>query len=167
LKTRKEPVLKAKDVALAAVLTALAVVLATFLWFPAGPTKCFPGQHIVNAVAGILLGPWYAVAIATATGAIRNFLGLGTVFAFPGGIPGGLVVGLIYRYLWKKDYAALTEPLGTVAIGATISSLIVAPMIGREMTLTFVWTAFAISSIPGCIIGFITIKALRKSGIIS
>jgi energy coupling factor transporter S component ThiW len=153
-----------RRVALAATLVGLAVVLSP-LYFPVGDTKCFPAQHMVNALAGILLGPWYAVFIAIATGTIRIATGMGTVFAYPGGIFGGLVVGLTYRYVRKVDYSALLEPVGTVAIGATLSALVVAPYIGKTMTLIYFWTAFAASSIPGAVLGFIVLKTLRRAGI--
>jgi len=153
-----------RRVALAATLVGLAVVLSP-LYFPVGDTKCFPAQHMVNALAGILLGPWYAVFIAIATGTIRIATGMGTVFAYPGGIFGGLVVGLTYRYVRKVDYSALLEPVGTVAIGATLSALVVAPYIGKTMTLIYFWTAFAASSIPGAVLGFIILKTLRRAGI--
>jgi len=153
-----------RRIALSAVLTATAVILSP-LYFPVGTTKCFPAQHMINAVAGILLGPWYAAMVALATGIIRNALGLGTLYAFPGGIPGALVVGFLRNYL-KNDYAALTEPLGTVVIGATISALLFAPWQGHPFSLSFFWIAFAASSIPGSILGFIVMKALRRTGVI-
>jgi energy coupling factor transporter S component ThiW len=153
-----------RRVALAATFVGLAVVLSPF-YFPVGDTKCFPAQHMVNALAGVLLGPWYAVFIAIATGTIRISTGMGTIFAYPGGIFGGLVVGLMYRYVKKIDYFALIEPVGTVAIGATLSALAVAPLIGKTMTLIYFWTAFAASSIPGAALGFIILKALRRVGI--
>ena len=112
-----------------------------------------------------LLGPWYAVFIAAATGTIRIFTGVGTVFAYPGGVFGGLIVELAYRYFKKTDYSALLEPLGTVAIGATLSALVVAPYLEMTMTLIYFWTAFAASSIPGAILGFIVLKMLRRAGI--
>ncbi len=151
-----------RRVALSTALTATAVILSP-LYIPVGTTKCFPAQHMINAVAGILLGPWYAAMIALATGVIRNTLGLGTLYAFPGGIPGALVVGFLRNYL-KGDYAALTEPLGTVVIGATISALIFAPWQGHPFSLSFFWAAFAASSIPGSILGFGVLKALRRTG---
>lgn len=151
-----------KKIAGAVVLTAIAVVFS-YAFFPVGPTKVYPFQHMVNAIAGIFLGPLYAIAVATAAGILRNMLGTGTVFAFPGGIPGALMVGLVYHYLWRRDYAALTEPVGT-AIGAIISGLIVAPMIGREMSIIAFLIAFLASSIPGAILGFVVVKGLRKSG---
>ncbi|NCC96334.1 MAG: energy coupling factor transporter S component ThiW, partial [Synergistales bacterium] len=43
----------------AGLLTATALLLSG-VSIPFGPTKCFPFQHTVNAVAGILLGPWWA-----------------------------------------------------------------------------------------------------------
>ncbi len=150
-----------KKVAGATVLTALAVILSP-IFFPVGPTKCFPFQHMVNAISGILLGPWYAISVATAAGIIRNMLGTGTIFAFPGGIPGALVVGVTYHFI-KNDLVALTEPIGT-GTGAIISALIVAPMIGKTMTVTAFLIAFLASSIPGSIIGYLVIKGLRKGG---
>lgn len=151
-----------KKIAGAVVLTAIAVVFS-YAFFPVGPTKIYPFQHMVNAISGIFLGPLYAMAVATAAGILRNMLGTGTIFAFPGGIPGALIVGLVYHYLWRRDYAALTEPIGT-AIGAVISGVIVAPMIGREMSITIFLIAFLASSIPGAILGFIIVRGLRKSG---
>jgi len=150
--------------ALSAVLTATAVILSP-LYIPVGTTKCFPAQHMINGIAGVILGPWYASMIALTTGIIRNALGLGTIYAFPGGIPGAFIVGLLHIYI-KNDYAALTEPLGTVFIGATISALLFAPWQGHPFSLSFFWIAFASSSIPGSILGFIVLKALRRTGVI-
>lgn len=157
-------VFSTRRIALSAVLVAVTVILSPF-FIPVGTTKCFPAQHMINGIAGVLLGPWYAASMALATGIIRNIAGLGTVYAFPGGIPGALVVGLFHMYLKGTDYVALTEPLGTVVIGATISALFVAPWQGHSLTLSFFWIAFAASSIPGSVLGFIILKALRGIGL--
>lgn len=152
---------RTKKLALSAVLTAVAVSLSGF-YIPLGSTKCYPIQHMTNAIAGVLLGPWYASIMAVITGLIRNILGLGTIYAFPGGIPGALVVGLVYRYIIKEDYASLTEALGTVVIGASISALAISPFMGHKLTLYFLWIAFAASSVPGSILGYIILKTLRR-----
>jgi len=141
--------------------TAIGVFLASFLWFPAGPTKCFPGQHIVNAVAGVLLGPIHASIVALLIGIIRNLVGWGTIFAFPGGIPGALTVGMFSLLLGhkKRHFAAFSEPLGTVFIGGTLSTIVIGL---NPSTLLFIWSNFAISSVPGSIIGFIILTSIRK-----
>jgi len=149
-----------KKIALAAVLVAVTVVLSP-IHFPVGTTKCYPAQHMINGIAGVVLGPWYAALMALAVGIIRNVLNMGTIYAFPGGIPGALVVGLFYRYVSDNDYAALSEPLGTVGVGATLSALLFAPLQGQQLTMSFFWIAFAASSIPGSILGFIILKSLR------
>ena len=158
-------------IALSAILVALGVVLSLVLNFPVPPTKCYPGQHMINAIAGVLVGPWYGALIALLVGAIRMASGTGTIFAFPGGIPGALIVGLVYWYLRKTDYAAFAEPLGT-AVGGVISATVFVPIAGPMRPfwgLTAQWTlftvAFLISSVPGCVMGFLVIKFLRRSGI--
>lgn len=160
-----------KEITFSIVLIAGGVVLSPFS-FIAGPTKCYPFQHMVNAIAGVFLGPWYACFIALVIGIIRNAIGTGTIFAFPGGIPGALVVGLVYRYIKRNDSAVLTEPIGTT-LGALISAFIVAPFIGKTMPpiwgIEVAWAVFTImfliSSIPGALLGYAVIKMLRRIGV--
>lgn len=160
-----------RNIVLASILAAVAVVLSQVVSFPLGFATPAPIQHMVNAIAGVLLGPWYAVLVAIVAGTVRNVLRTGTVFAYPGGIFGGLVVGVVYRYLWKSDYAALMEPIGTVLIGATISAYLVGPwalgtgLIGTLGTLNAYVISFAASSIPGSILGFAVLKVIRRLGV--
>lgn len=168
----------------AAMLTALGVVLAPFLWFPVLGSKAYPGQHLINVVAGVLLGPWWAALVAFFIGVIRMSLGIGTIYSIPGGIPGALVVGLIHRFLKKTKFrnkaevAGLFEPIGTVLIGGTLALLVFAPALhdikmlsklqeGALTALIALWIGWAFSSVPGSIMGFITVKILKKIGITS
>lgn len=160
-------------ITLSAFFIALGFVLS-LVSFPIGPTRIFPFQHMLNAIVAIILGPLYAAAIALGIGILRVSAGTGTLFAFPGGIPGGIVVGLVYWYLWHHDEAALSEPLGT-AIGGIISALIVAPFIGSKslpsiLGLTAQWEIFVVAfwfaSIPGSIMGYVVVKALKKIGVL-
>ncbi len=162
-----------RKIALVAVYSALGVVLAPFLQIPFITTKAFPGQHLLNAIVGVTLGPFWAFIVATIVGIIRNALGVGTIYAFPGGIPGGIVVGIfswIFKRLGKNskvEYAALTEPLGTVFIGGTLSVYLVAPLIGDLKlvgALIPVWFIFGVSSVTGSIMGFIVLKVLKRAG---
>lgn len=88
-------------------------------------------------------------------------LGTGTIFAFPGSVFGGLVVGYFYK-IGKKDYAAFTEPLGTALIGGTLSALLFAPVINAEGSIWFFIYLFALSSVPGGIIGYFFVKLIRN-----
>ncbi len=158
---------------LAAILTALGVAIAPFLWFPFLAAKAYPGQHMINVLAGILLGPWWAMLVAFFIGVIRINLGIGTIYAMPGGIPGAFIVGVSYRVLKKlrvkPEIAAFTEPLGTVFIGGTLSVYLVAPIMGHSQmvgALIPIWMAFGASSIPGSILGFIVVEVLKKIGIL-
>ncbi len=149
---------------LAGLFTALGFVLSLIPGLPVGPTKVQPFQHALNAIAGVLVGPWYASAAALATAFIRFERGTGTLFAFPGSLPGALLVGLVYAYVWRRTEAAFVEPIGTGLIGALLSWLIVAPMVGSTRGLGFFVVAFLASSIPGCILGYLVLKTLQRTG---
>ena len=166
-------------IAYTSVFTGIGIILAHTFFFPFLGTLAFPGQHLVNAVAGVILGPWWASLIAILIGTYRNFVGIGTLFAYPGGIPGAIVVGLVYRLLRRRFnpkvaiLAALFEPVGTVLIGGTISLLIIAPAIGHKAAglipqlgiigaLTQFYIGWAASSIPGAVIGYLVLIALTQ-----
>ncbi|MDK2897555.1 MAG: hypothetical protein PWP04_1675 [Candidatus Atribacteria bacterium] len=150
-----------RKMAYAALFCALAVV-SSGVSFPVGPTKVFPFQHAINVVAGIMIGPWYGGLAAFLAGLLRIAIGTGTIFALPGGVPGVIMVGLFFGWL-RRDWVALTEPLGTGLIGAGLSAYLVSPFVGGEVTFFFFQSAFLVSSIPGCIIGLLFVRVLRRA----
>ncbi|MBN2154736.1 MAG: energy coupling factor transporter S component ThiW [Candidatus Lokiarchaeota archaeon] len=156
-------------VALTAMFTALGVVLSfinPFAYFELGGFKVNPFAHLINAIAGVFLGPFWAVLAALFIAIIRFSVGIGTIFAFPGGIPGALVVGIVAAVIsaMKRErfriIASLCEPIGTVGIGAVISYA----FMGAPSTI-FLWGGFAISSVLGSILGFTILLILRKRNI--
>lgn len=160
-----------KQVSLATVLIALGVVIAPLLWFPVLESKAFPGQHLINGLAGVLLGPVWAAFIALIIGGIRMGLGIGSIFSIPGGIPGGVIVGVFHillKRMGKKhlELTSLTEPLGTIFIGGTLAVYIFAPLQNIEMFLVPVWIGWSFSCIPGAIFSFIILETLRRTGFI-
>jgi len=154
------------------IFIALGIALSP-LNIPMGPTKAYPMQHMVNVLTGILFGPFYAAFVATAIGTIRIALGVGTVFAYPGGIPGGIVVGFFYWYVKRTDYMAFTEPLGT-SLGAVFSAIVVVQFLPRAMppilgveSQILLWVVYWLfSGIPGSVLGFLLLKVLRRTGVV-
>lgn len=157
--------MKTRDVARAVILVAIAVALSP-VFIPVGISKCFPAQHMINVLSAVMLGPAYAVGIATIAGIIRNILGLGTLLAFPGGMIGAFLAGLAY-WKFKNIYAAgVGEVIGTGLLGSLASVWIVAPLfIGKTMALATLMIAFSVSTLGGSIIGIIALHLLRKGGI--
>lgn len=143
---------------------AAAGVVLSFVSFPMGPAKCFPFQHTVNVIAGVTLGPWWALGAAFTTSLIRNIAGTGTLFAFPGSMFGALFVGLAARLAprGRKLAAAVAEPLGTGIAGAWVSSVMIAPVMGKNVGFMFMSTSFLISSIPGALTGAAVLYFLRN-----
>lgn len=180
---RAEPLPDAQRLALSATFVALGVILS-YLSVPIGPAKVFPFQHVINVVTGVLLGPWYAVLTAFGISVIRDALGTGTLLAFPGSMFGALVVGYAYRWL-RRPEAGLLEPVGTVLIGGLVGYALIAgldapatlfgfiranppssqPYLGIFAGALAIVASFAVSSIPGSILGYLALLALRRAGI--
>ena len=156
---------KVRKIVLAGLFAATAVLLSG-IHFPVGPIKAFPFQHMVNIVAGVMIGPWYAAIAALIAGIIRNAIGTGTIFAFPGGIPGAIVVGLVFRWV-RRDWAALTEPVGTGFIGVPLTVFLLGPILGKQFAFALLFPAFMMSSVPGSIIGYVLLKALRRTNVLN
>jgi energy coupling factor transporter S component ThiW len=146
----------------AAGLFVAAALLLSGIHIPLGPTKCFPFQHTVNALAGALLGPWWAAGIAAVTSLLRLFTGTGTLFAFPGSIPGALAAGFAFRW-WKKDWAVFAEPLGTGPVGASLAALLLGPAMGGSVGIVSLNLAFLASSLPGATVAFLLLHLLRQN----
>ena len=163
--------LETRKVAQAVVLTAIAVAFSP-LFIPVGPSKVFPAQHMVNVLGAVLVGPWYALAVATAAGIIRNAMGIGTLFAFPGGMIGAFLAGWTFRATRTIQpapmgiyLAALGEIIGTGFLGAVASAAIVAPaFVNRPMVWYALIVPFLASTVVGSIIGVAALLVLRRAG---
>ncbi|MDL2263637.1 energy coupling factor transporter S component ThiW [Synergistaceae bacterium OttesenSCG-928-I11] len=142
----------------AALCAAVAVALSGFS-FPVGPSRCYPVQHAMNAVAGVLLGPWYACAAALVAATVRNLMGTGTLLAYPGSVFGALAVGCAARLLPERHraLAAFAEPLATATVGAWAASHIA----GNPALYPMLAWAFLTSAGPGAAIGLFALRALR------
>jgi energy-coupling factor transport system ATP-binding protein len=158
--------METRTIARAVILVAIGVAISPFTSIPIGIAKINPAQHFVNVIAAILLGPWWATAIALIIGILRNALGTGTLLAFPGGMIGAFLAGLAYRYSRNIYLGALGEVIGTGLLGAMVSTLIVAPVfMGKTMALGAMIIAFSGSTIVGAIIGLFGIKLLERAGL--
>ncbi len=158
---------KTRLIAQAVVLIALGVALAPFTSFPVGIARINPTQHFINVIAAVLLGPWWATGIAGVIAVLRISMGVGTVLAFPGGMIGALLAGLIFRFTRNIYLAALGEIVGTGIIAALVSGLWVAPVfMQRSMALSLLIASFLGSTIIGSVIGLIVLKALERAGVV-
>ena len=156
-----------RRVAQAVILVAIGVALSPFTSFPIGIAKVNPTQHFVNILAAVLLGPWWAVAIAAIIGILRNALGVGTLLAFPGGMIGALFAGLLYRYVRNVYVAGLGEILGTGIVGALVSAWLVAPfLMGQTMAVGILVASFLGSTIVGTVLGILALKVLERAGVL-
>jgi energy-coupling factor transport system ATP-binding protein len=108
-----------RTVAYAVVLAAIATALGLFS-IPTGIAKVAPSQHMVNIVAAVLLGPWWATWVAFVAAVSRNITGTGTVLAFPGGMIGAFLAGWAWR-LTHRLYSGATAVART-ATGSTAPS---------------------------------------------
>ena len=156
-----------RSVAYAVVLVAIGVALAPYTSFPIGIAKVNPTQHFVNIVGAVLLGPWWAVIIAAIIGIIRNVMGVGTLLAFPGGMIGAFLAGILYQQTRKVLLGATGEVIGTGFIAPVVSALFVAPaLMGKALPLFALIPSFLASTLAGAIIGVLAIKLLQRADIV-
>ncbi|MGQ9653278.1 MAG: energy coupling factor transporter S component ThiW [Thermodesulfobacteriota bacterium] len=154
-----------RKVARAVILVAMAVALSP-IFIPVGFVKLFPAQHMINVIGAVMLGPWYAVGVATAAAIIRNLMGVGTPLAFPGGMIGAMLAGIAYMASRNINLAAAGEIVGTGLLGAMVSVWIVAPlMMKKTMAASVLIVAFGLSSLTGAVLGVLALQVLRKAGI--
>jgi energy coupling factor transporter S component ThiW len=163
-----------KKIAMTGIFIVVGLVLSflnPFAYFLIAGARINPFAHFINAITGVLIGLTFSVITALGIALLRFSLHIGTIHAFHGGISGALVVGTVSYFLRKKfpkfvEFAAFLEPIGTVFIGGTIAQLIapIGDIFAIEGFFTY-WTLFALSSIPGSLMGYIVLTVLEKTRI--
>lgn len=154
---------KTYKLTLTSIIVALTTLSSHLIYIPIGFTKIFPIQHFSNLLFAVLLGPWYAVSGAFVVSTLRNMLGTGSVFAYPGSMIGALLAGYLFVKTKKIGFAFLGEVIGTGIIGAMATYPIGVLLFGKELTLFGFVPAFMISSFTGATIAFILLKTFMKN----
>lgn len=151
-----------KKLTLTAMLIAIGTISSNMFYIPLGFTKLFPVQHFLNVVSAVLLGPYYAVAQAFCVSLLRNMMGTGSIFAFPGSIVGALLASLFFLKTRKISLAFVGEVIGTGIIGALLSYPIATLILGQEATLFGFIPLFIFSSFAGALLGYILLTIFVK-----
>jgi energy coupling factor transporter S component ThiW len=154
-----------KKLSLAGIMVAVGVVCSTFS-IPIGVAKVFPVQHFINVLAGVVLGPFYGVAMAFVTSLLRNLMGTGSLLAFPGSMCGALLCGLLYHSSKKLMLAFVGEVVGTGIIGALLAYPIAALLLSSKAAIYGFMIPFGISSFAGAAISLVLLLSLHKAGIL-
>ncbi|MEW9051990.1 MAG: energy coupling factor transporter S component ThiW [Neobacillus sp.] len=158
---------KTQKLTLTAMFIAIGTLTSNLLFIPIGVTKLFPVQHFLNVLSAVLLGPYYAVAQAFGVSLLRNLMGTGSIFAFPGSMVGALLASLLFLKTKKLSLAFTGEVIGTGIFGAMLSYPIATLFLGREATLFGFIPLFIFSSFAGALIGFIILVVFFKNRVFS
>lgn len=158
-------IINLKKISQSAILVAVSIVCSTF-YIPLGIAKVFPVQHFINVLAGVTLGPIYAVSMAFITSLIRNMIGTGSLLAFPGSMCGAFLCAILYKYTKKKVLAFVGEVVGTGLIGAIFAYLIAILFMSKEAAIFTFVIPFGISTLVGASISLIFVKAIDKLGLL-
>ncbi|MFJ7726602.1 energy coupling factor transporter S component ThiW [Neobacillus sp. NPDC097160] len=154
---------KTYKLTLTAMMIAIGTISSSLVSIPIGFTKVFPVQHFLNVLSAVLLGPYYAVAQAFCVSLLRNLMGTGSVFAFPGSMVGALLASLLFLKTRKIYLAFIGEVIGTGIIGAILCYPVATLLLGKEATLFGFIPLFIFSSFVGALLGFVILTVfLRK-----
>ncbi len=154
---------KVKKLVVAAMLVAIGFSLSGFS-FPVGASKCFPIQHLMNVVSGVVLGPAYSVLVAFCISLLRNLAGTGSLLAFPGSMVGAFLCGMMYRYTKKLILAYAGEVFGTAVLGGMLCYPVATLLMGKEAALFAYVIPFGVSTFGGTCIAAVFLSALYRSG---
>ena len=155
-----------KKLVTTALIIAMGVVSNSIFVIPIGLAKVAPIQHLLNVLTAVWLGPGYAVLQAFGVSVLRNLLGTGTIFAFPGSMIGAICAGLFYARTQKIGYAALGEWIGTGILGSLVSTLLAQLFMGMEAALMLFLPSFAISSAIGAGLAYFIILEMEKRSVL-
>ena len=154
--------MRTRKITISAMFIAIGVLTGNLIYIPVGVSKCFPVQHTINIFSAVFLGPVYAILNAFCISLLRNFLGTGSLMAFPGSMVGATLAGIIYK-LTKNNFATcISEVFGTGILGGFLAVPIAVFVMGQEVVALAYVVPFIISSLGGSIIGYLILKSMAK-----
>jgi len=154
---------RTRKLTLTAMMMAIGTLTSHMLFIPLGIVKAFPVQHFLNVLSAVLLGPYYAIVQALGVSLLRNMMGTGSLFAFPGSMLGAFFAAWLYRKTKKIGFAVAGEVIGTGFIGALASYPLAVFLLGKDAAVFGFVPAFFVSSLAGSAIGFVILQVFMKN----
>ncbi|KAA9023636.1 energy coupling factor transporter S component ThiW [Niallia endozanthoxylica] len=154
---------KTLKLTMTAMFVAIGTLTSHLIYIPIGFTKVFPIQHFLNVLSAVLLGPAYAVLQAFSVSLLRNMMGTGSIFAFPGSMIGALLAAFLFAKTKKLSFAFTGEIIGTGILGGLACYPIATLLLGQEAALFGFIPAFMVSSFAGSLFGFIMLSIMLKN----
>jgi len=130
-----------------------------------GFAKVNPTQAFINVLAAVTIGPVGGGFVALAIGELRLLWGLGTVFAFPGGMIGAVLAGITWRLTGSLLLTALAEVIGTGILATAFSAYLMAPLIHSPATFWALFPGFGLSTLVGSLLAVFVVGLLRRAGV--
>lgn len=151
---------KTYQLTITAMLVALGVIGGSLFTFAIGVAKVAPMQHLINVVAGVLVGPWWGMGQAFAISLIRNLFGTGTILAFPGSMIGAFLAGWAFRLTKRLVGAVAGELIGTGLLGAIVAYPVAQAFLGTKGALWVFVPSFFMSALVGSLVAYLLLKSL-------
>jgi len=123
-----------------------------------------PMSSVMNIIAGVLLGPLYAVIMAIITGIIRMVvLGIPPL-ALTGAVLGAFGSAIFYKYGHNMYWAMFGEILGTGVVGSLLSYPVMVWYTGSQQGMYwFIYTPrFIGATLIGSVIAYFILVRLTK-----
>ena len=155
--------LNIKKMILCSIFASMALVLNTFVYFPA----MAPFQHFVDVIAAVFLGPWWACLSAFLCGVMRMMSGR-TIQAVAGAVFGPILGGFLYRKTRSIWLTCVGEVIGTGIIGALVSYPLMRWFYGLDAQQWYYYVPFYTpSAVVGGAMGVAVLLILKRSGVLS
>ncbi len=151
--------MKTRKLTISAMFIAIGVLAGNLIYIPVGASKCFPIQHTLNILAAVLLGPVYGVINAFCISLLRNFMGTGSLLAFPGSMIGALLAGYIYQLTKNNYFTAVAEVFGTGVLGGLLAVPIGIFAMGKAVGALAYVPAFLLSSFGGSVVAVLLLQS--------
>lgn len=139
---------KLQKLVLLALMIAMDVVLSPIMRIEG----MAPMSSVMNIIAGVLLGPWYATVMALTCGVIRmTLLGIPPL-ALTGAVFGAFLAGAGYRLTGGKVWGSMVgEIIGTGIIGSLLSYPVMVWFTGSQQDLY--WLIYTSRFVGATLIG--------------
>lgn len=152
-----------RKMVLAGVLTALSFATSSVVVLP----NMAPFQHFFNVITAVLLGPWYAIAVAFLTGSLRMILAGRPILAIVGAVIGAGLAGFLYRWTGKYSAAVIGEVIGNGVISAIVAVPLMNVLYHAHVPSLFFYIPFFMPAATfGAVLGYLFLKVTQKTGLL-